>query len=80
MIQLPKTKLVRFFTATGVVALIVLTAKYCHLVPSGANAPSRSGHQLNFFCFLFHQGKIFLFRYSQQLSRIRFGPLKGFLS
>ena len=53
MIQLPKTKLVRFFTATGVVALIVLTAKYCHLVPSGANAPSRSGHQLNFFCFLF---------------------------
>jgi len=44
MIQLPKTKLVRFFTATGVVALIVLTAKYCHLLPSGgANGPSSGG-------------------------------------
>ena len=41
---LPKTKLVRFVTATGVVALIVLTAKYCHLLPSsGANGPSASG-------------------------------------
>ena len=45
----------------------------------------RSGHQLNFFCFLFvktpHRGDTtILFRSSQQLPRLRLGPLKDFLS
>ena len=56
---------------------------------------NRSGHKLNFFCFLFgeksliclegksmtpHRGNTILFRSSQQLPRLRLGPSKGFLS
>ena len=63
--------------------------------PKQRELPSRSVHQLIFFCFLFceksliclegksmtpSRGNTILFRSSQQLPRLRLGPSKGFLS